>query len=106
MELKERARKIVMVTVDTSGTGKRRVRHSNCMAADSSESSVSYASSCVEFPPSSCLSSYRLSIMSLKLVLSYIFSKLMSTLCLVSNCHVAFFYPVSIRALKSLTTIY
>ena len=45
---KERARKIVIVTVDTSGMGRRSVRHRSYMAADSSDNSVSYASSCVE----------------------------------------------------------
>ena len=38
---KERARKMVIVMFDTSGTGRSRVRQRSYMAADSSESNVS-----------------------------------------------------------------
>ena len=42
---KERARKIVIVTLETSGRGSKSVRQRSYMAADSSDRSVSWASS-------------------------------------------------------------
>lgn len=79
------ARKIVIVMAETSGRGRRSVRHNNYIAADSSDKSVSYATSSVALPASKDLSSYKLSTMSPYSPLSYTLSRAMKTLSFVEN---------------------